>query len=717
MQNSSVPPLTGGNRGGSLLDALVAIARHHGRTINPDALISGLPLEGGQLRPSTFERAAQRIQFSSSLLNRHLQQINPALLPAVALLENDKACVINKINLDSGQVKVIFPELNESEVTLSIDEFEEQFSGYIIYCRPRHLFERGSLNEQSEEEGHWFWRVIKLNRPLYRDIILAAFVINILAIAMPLFVMNVYDRVVPNAAVETLWVLAIGLAIALVGDLVLKLLRSWFVDLAASRTDVRLSASLMEKSLNMRLEDRPAANGTFAAILQSFEFVRSFISSLTLTTLVDLPFFLLFTIVIGIIHWVLIIPILAGAVIILLYALSAQRNMKSLSDENMSASANRNALLFESLGSLDSVKSFNVQSEVQADWEKDTLFLSRNQAKMRLLSASVSNGSLLVQQLTGLTIIITGVYLLINGQLTQGGLIAAYLLSSRAMAPVSQISSILSQYQLAASAMESIDSIMQLPSEQPLAHKTTDHPFLKGEIEFRNVCYRYPSSEINAIDGLSFKIKAGERVAIIGKNGSGKSTLEKMILGLCQPNQGQVFIDGVEIRQRNLFQLRHQIGYVPQDVSLFKGSLQHNLLLSNRNIDPESLLKACDMAGLTPLIQQHPDGLQMQVGERGQLLSGGQRQAVAIARALINEPALLVLDEPTASLDHGSEELIKNNLATKTAGKTLILITHRSSLLSLANRLIVMDNGKIVADGPKETVMEALRQGRISGVA
>lgn len=706
-----------GETGGPLLKALLALCQFHGREVHPEALINGLPLTQGRLSPSVFARAASRARFSSRILKRALPQMNKALLPAILLLRDEKVCVLLRMDLARNQAEVIYPELEQAAVTVSLEDLARDYSGSVIYCRPDFSVEPRRADFDTNTRLHWFWGVIGQNKRLYRDIILAAVVINLFAIAMPLFVMNVYDRVVPNAATATLWVLATGLLTVLVADLILKLMRGWFVDLAASRADIRLSSRIMERVLAMQLKDRPQASGAFAANISSFESVRNFIGSLTIVSIADFPFVLLFVLIIGWINLFLVIPIIIGSLLILLYALISQHNMHALSESAMQAGAQRNAGLVESIGNLEAVKSFNVQSDVQSRWEEATIFLSRNAAKMRMVSSSVSNGAAFVQQVAGLSIIIIGVYLLIAGQLTQGGLIAAYLLSSRAMAPVSQAAALLAQYHQAATAMETLNEIMQRPAEYDDARQKLDRPIIRGDIEFRNVVFNYPEMQQPALNQVSFKIKAGEHVGILGKNGSGKSTLEKLIMGLYQPAQGSVLIDGVDMRQLDVTQLRRNIGYVPQDVSLFQGSLKHNIVLTSYNEDAERLLKVTSLTGLGAMISQHPEGIGMQVGERGQHLSGGQRQSVAIARALLNDPPVLILDEPTASLDHASEDQIKRNLEELARGKTLMLITHRSSLLALVDRLIVIDQGKIVADGPKETVMEALRQGRISGAS
>lgn len=702
-------------QGGELLDCLLILCRYHDRQLSRESAISGLPLEHGELTPSVFGRAAKRAGLSSRLAKRKLTEINPALLPAIAILDNHQACVITAINSTQNTVSVIYPELNDAICTLTIEELNIRFSGLIIYCRPEFQFDQRASEIKKTPQHHWFWSIIRENRRLYRDVILAAVLINLFAVAMPLFVMNIYDRVVPNHATDTLWVLSIGMLIVLIADLILRLMRSWFVDLAASRADIKLSALIMERVLGMKMMDRPASAGSFAANIQAFESIRSFIGSLTIVALVDLPFVLLFTIVIALISPALVLPIIIGSLLVLIYAMMAQNKMHTLSEKSMRAGSMRNATLIESLSNLETLKSFGAESKIQSIWEKTTIFLTRTAAQMRLISSSITNGAQSTQHIVAVAIIIIGVYLIIAGDLSQGGLIAAYLLSSRAMAPISQAAGLIAQYHHAATALQSLNEIMQRPIERPENHRWVSRPNMRGEIELKNVNFKYPDDPRYALSNINFKIKPGEHVAILGRNGSGKTSLEKLILGLYEPESGSVFVDNVDIRQLDPAELRRNIGYVPQDISLFFGSLRENITTAAPNAEDNQIIRAAEISGLSGFINAHPAGFDMQVGERGQLLSGGQRQSVAIARALINDPPILLLDEPTGSLDHSSEELIMKNLANYAKHKTLIVITHRSSLLSLADRIIVIDAGKIVADGPKIEVMEALRQGRVGG--
>ena len=696
------------NHGGILVDCLAILCHYHDREFSRETLLNGLPLEQGNLTPSGFSRAAKRIGFKTKIVNKALAKINTALLPAILLLEDNQACIITALDNEADQVEVIYPELSDSAAVLSITELSKTAKDAIIYARPEFAFDARSPVLQKLSKDGWFWGVIKECRSLYKDVIISAIALGLLSIAMPLFVMNVYDRVVPNQAVETLWVLAIGVLIALTADFVLRLVRSYFVELAASRIDVKVSAVIMERVLGMKLKNRPTSAGSFASNIQSFEAVRSFFSSITLVALVDLPFVLLYLAVIAIIALPLSVPIIIGAVILLCYALAAHKKLESLSEQTMKASSMRNAVLVESLTNIEDIKSFHSECKTQSNWEKSTIYIARVNAQSRLISSSIASTAAWLQQCVGVCIMIVGVHLVINGDLTQGGLIAAYLLSSRAMGPIGQSAAVLAQFHHAAIAMHSLNEIMEKDVERPTGKHWLSHSVLNGDIQFKDVHFKYTEESSEALSGVNFSIKAGEKVAILGRNGSGKSTIEKLILGLYEPNQGAIFIDNNDIHQIDPAELRHNIGYVPQHISLFFGSLKDNITLSAWHAKDEQILRASQQSQLFELINSHPDGFDLQVGEQGRQLSGGQRQAVGIARALINDPPILVLDEPTSALDHNSEAKIIENLSHSSANKTLIVVTHRMSLLKLVDRIIVLDNGKVVADGPKDHVLNSL---------
>ncbi|WP_417339097.1 type I secretion system permease/ATPase [Halomonas kashgarensis] len=687
----------------------------HDHEVTAESLTAGLPLEEGKLTPSIFPRAAARANLTARIVKSRLVQLNPELFPVVLLLEPGRACVLLGVDVKSREARVVFPELGEAETTISLDGLQASYSGQAIYVRPRFHFDSRTPNINTKRSAHWFWGAIRENRRLYRDVIIGSVAINLFAIAMPLFVLNVYDRVVPNQATETLWVLASGIFVVLCFDLALRLMRNGFVDLAASRADVKISSSIMERVLGMRMEARPASTGSFTSTLQSFESVRAFIGSATIVGLVDLPFVMMFLAIIALISPVLALPVIVGVVFVLLYALAAQGKLRELSETTWQIGAQRNSTLVESVSQLETVKALRGESRIQSSWERATAFLSRTSAQLRLVSSSVSSVALWAQHTVAVCVIIVGVYQIIEGNLSQGGLIAAYLLSSRAMAPISQAAALLAQYYQSSTALRSLDEVMDKPVERPKDKTFLDRPVIQGSIQFDKVVMRYPDQEKDALRDISLTINSGEKVAFLGRVGCGKSTLHKLVLGLYQPAAGSVMVDGVDIRQIDPIQLRRHIGYVPQEVNLFYGSLRDNIIAGGGSdgVDDDALLRAIELSGLKSLVNNHPQGVELQVGERGQALSGGQRQSVAIARALVNDPQMLLLDEPSSAMDHASEEAFKANLKKYAQGKTMLIVTHRTSLLSLVDRIVVIDSGKIVADGPRDKVVEALRNGQI----
>ena len=700
-----------------LLLCLQFLARAHGELPTRDALMAGLPAENGRLTPGLFSRAARRAHLSSQLVSCPLSELKDALLPAIVLLRDERACVLLGFNEDRSQVRIAYPELADAPVEVPLTAIAADYLGSTIYARPTQRYDARTPEVRAGRHDHWFWGVIAESRPLYRDVLLAALLANLFALGMPLFTMNVYDRVVPNHAFETLWVLALGLLLMLISDLVLRTMRGRFVDLASSRADVKLSAFIMERVLGTRMEQRPASAGSFASNLRAFESVRDFIGSATVVAFIDLPFALIFMVVIGWISWYMLVPLTLGAIIMLVYALAVQGRMHELAETTYRAGAQRNATLIEGLVGFETIKALAAEAPIQRKWEKSAALLARVGAQLRLLSSTASNTSGFVQQLINLAIVIIGVYLISERALTMGGLIACTMLASRAMAPVGQVAGLLVQYHTASTALTSLNEMMARDIERPENTHFISRGALKGAIDFRDVSFSYPGQSEPSLRNLSFSIKPGEKVAILGRIGSGKTTLEKLILGLYLPTQGAVLVDGIDLRQLDPAELRRQIGYVQQDVMLFYGSLRDNIILGAPLADDAAIVKAAEIGGILSLVNQHPKGFDMLVGERGESLSGGQRQGVAIARAVINDPPILLLDEPTSSMDFSSEDDIKRRLGEYAQGKTVILISHRTSLLDLADRIIVMDGGRIMADGPKEQVVTALRQGRIGKAA
>ena len=700
-----------------LLACLVELTSLHGRPSTRAALSAGLPLDNGCLTPSLFARAATRAGLSSKIVRRPLEAIDHALLPVILLLKGDQACVLLGWDEAGSMARLLFPETGQGEVLLSRDALAERYLGIALFARPRFSFDARTPEVGKVAERHWFWGALIEQKAVYRDVIGAALLINLFALVMPLFSMNVYDRVVPNNATDTLWMLALGVSLVIGMDYMMRLLRGHFVDLASARIDVKLSALIMERVLGMRLEARPASVGSFASNLRSFESVRDFIASATVTALIDFPFALIFLLVIAWISWPLVLIPIIGLIIGLIYAYVIQHKMHELSETTYRASAQRNATLIESLTALETIKTQGAEGVIQNKWERTTAFLARTGAQLRLLSASATNGAAAITQAVNVVLVIAGVYLIQDRLLTMGGLIAVTMLGGRAIAPLGQAVGLLMQFQNARMSLSTLDKLMEQPVERPDAAAFIHRPELQGEIEFRNVSFNYPGQGEAALQNISLRIMPGEHVVVIGRTGSGKTTLQKLMLGLYQPSEGVVRIDGIDLRQLDPADLRRNVGFVGQDATLFYGTLRENISIGAPYADDSAIVAAAEVAGLTQFVNRHPKGFDMLIGERGESLSGGQRQEVAIARAVLMDPPVLFFDEPTSAMDFSTEHGFKERLKRFAAHKTVVIVTHRTSLIELASRIIVVDDGRIVADGPREQVVEALQSGRVGRAA
>lgn len=697
-----------------LLDCLVELTRIYARPATHSSLVAGLPLGKAGLTPSLFQRAASRVGFASRVVKTNLDEFNPALLPCILLLDKNRACVLLGIDQHAAQATLLFPESGQGEVVMTLAELNEQFVRRAIFVRPRFRLDQRTP-EVSEIAGrHWFWSAFVEQMPLYRDVLVAAFLVNVFAMVVPLFSMNIYDRVIPTHAEETMWMLAIGVLLTIFFDYILKIIRSHFIDLAGSRIDVKLSALIMERVLGMRMADKPLSVGSFAQTMRSFESVRDFMSSATVTTLVDLPFAIIFIVLMAWISWPLIfVPILA-AVVIIFYTLHVQRQVHALTEQSSRTAALRNATLIESLSALETLKALGAESHVQARWEAISAQLAKVSSSIRHKSHSATGLVATMSSVCLVFNVILGVYLIDLKMLTMGGLIAGGMLIGRVISPLAQMVGLIMQYENAKISLSMIEDQMKKPRERSETINYVHRDHIEGDIEFRNVKFAYPDQENLALNGVSFSIKKGEHVAVIGKTGSGKTTLTRMIMGMYQPSEGAVSVDGIDLRQLDPADLRANIGCVEQHAVLFFGTLRENITLAAPYAEDSQILHAADVGMLSEMINRHPRGFDMMVGERGEFLSGGQRQCVAIARAALMTPSILLFDEPTSAMDFSTESKFIEKMQSYGQNKTLVIVTHRMSLLALADRVIVMDQGKIVADGPKNEILEAINSGKVS---
>ncbi|CAM3771809.1 type I secretion system permease/ATPase [Vibrio aquimaris] len=699
-----------------LLNSLIYISRYFGLANSPEALINGLPLSSGKLTPFLFPRAAERAGLVAKENRSQLTEISELVLPVVLLLKGGDACVLNTINPEKQEAEVVTGESGLVPISISIEDLNELYIGRYFLVKKQFRYDERSPEILKTRQGHWFWSTLWQSKNIYRDVFIASIMINLFAIAAPMFTRLVYDKVVPNLAFETLWVLASGIFVIFLFELTLKILRSYFIDVAGKKSDVLISSKLFSKVLGIRMEAKPPSVGAFARHLQEFESIREFFTSATISSLIDLPFALLFLLLIWLMAGNLVwIPIL-GVVILIIYSAIIQGPLKQSIEEGSRLASQKYANLIESLSGLETLKLFGAQSQFQFKWEEAVAHMSNWSIKSRRITDGIHNTAGFVQQASNVGMIILGVYLIADGELTMGGLIAATMLSNRAIGPMVQLSLLSTRYNQAKSSLSIIEQIMAMPDEQEEGKRYIHRPIVKGKIELDKVTFHYPDSPVASIRDLNLTITPGEKVAIIGRIGSGKTTLERLILGLYQPTEGHVRIDETDIQQLHHIDIRRNIGCVPQDSQLFYGSIRDNITLGRPLADDRDVMDAANRAGVTVFTQQDPAGLERQVGEGGLLLSGGQRQAVAIARAFLHRPPVLLMDEPTSAMDNRSEMHIKQQLAQLKASETLVLITHKTSMLDVVDRIIVMEKGTIITDGPKAEVLNNLRQGNIRAV-
>ena len=707
-----------------ILDCLAIFCKMSGRPYSKESLISGLPIEEGHSSPvlfskfsskSLFSRAAAKAGFKTRVLKTKIEDINPLVLPCIVLLNGKnpkdelRACILLGFDDEMANARVVLPEAEDVENSVTIEELKKYYFGFSILLKKELRFDDKQLTVGDVKENHWLWGTMKIVRDTYRDVIIASLLINIFVLATPLFTMNVYDRVIPNDAKDTLWILSIGVLIVYGIDVVLKFLRTYFLETAGKKTDIIASSLIFERVLDLKMSSMPSSVGSMANILKEFESIRSFITSSTISLLIDLPFIILFLITIYYIGGVLVVVPLIIIIFIVFYTLYAKEKLQNSIKQSYEASSMKNGVLIESLSSIETLKSLGATGYSQWKWEEATSQIADKSISSKTISASITTVTSFLLQLNTVAIIIVGTYLIGEKMISMGALIAVVIISSRAIAPMGQVASLLSTFHHTKVSYQALDDIMNMPVEHPQGKKFVARPEYRGNIEFKNVGFTYPNSDKSTLNNLNFRINEGEHIAIIGKIGSGKSTIHKLLLSLYVPNEGAILVDNIDTKQLDPTELRKNIAYVSQDVLLFNGTVKENIVYRLPHIDDEKIIEAATVSGVMDFINKHPKGFDMPVGERGAFLSGGQRQSIAIARAILQDYPIVLLDEPTSAMDSSTEAKFIKSIKEYLKGKTMILVTHKTSLLSLADRVIVMEDGQIVLDGKKDYVVEKLR--------
>ncbi|PCJ98221.1 MAG: type I secretion system permease/ATPase [Zetaproteobacteria bacterium] len=717
-----------------LIECLQVMAGHYGRRSSAASLTSGLPIPPQGITPALFVRAAQRADLRAKLVERSLESLAIAPnLPCILSLEHNQACIIWDVRYPKGHAPkkqdaknalvhpktkflVQFPETSDEKQEMTLDELADLYTGYAFFVRPTARVDDRAGPAKIDTERNWFWATFWENKTLYTEVMVAALMINIFGLASSIFIMNVYDRVVPNSAFETLYAMSAGIFIVFIFDFILRNLRAHFLDHAGRRADVKISALLFEQIMGMKMTSRPPSAGVLASNMKEFETLREFFTSATMAALIDLPFVFVYIAVIAIIGGPIAFVPLAAIPLIVGMGLYLQKPLRKVTKESMHESALKNALLFETIIGLETIKVQAAEGHTQRNWEELTDKASRTAVKSRQLSAFAQNWAVFVQQIASVAIVIVGVFLISDATISMGALIACVILSGRAMGPLAQLAGLMTRLNQSREALIQLDELMKKPVERPADKHFVSLDHVRGHIEFRDVVFSYPGQETPSLNNLSFTIQPGERVGIIGAVGSGKTTIERLLLNLYEPSAGSVQIDGTDVRQINPGDLRRNVGAVQQSPQLFYGSVRDNITMGHETAPDSAVMKAAEISGVIEFLRDSSAGLDTMVGERGEALSGGQRQAVAIARALLYDPPILILDEPTASMDPASENRLRKRLEKLCENKTTILITHKGAMLSMVDKLILIDRGRIVAFGPKDEVIRKL-QAREYGTA
>lgn len=691
----------------TLLESLLFLSNYHKRAASKESLITGLAIHNTLMTPSMFKKSAKRIGLIVKAVKKDIEELSNLALPAVALFDTNKACLVLNIDLEQNNITVIFPEISDGEITISLDDFNQSFDGHLLIIKPAYNFERKVDDIKIEDNKRWFWSTMKKNVHIYKLVIFAAILINLFVLATPLFTMNVYDRVLPNKAVDTLWVLIIGITFVLIFDLILKLLRAYFIEQAGKRADIRMSSKIFDQLLNIKLESKPASTGLFVSRLQSFESVREFFTTATVTALVDLPFVFLFIGVIFFIGGPLGYVSLATLFLAVIFSFFMQKPIKDTILKSAKEDQIKQTTLTETVTGLEIIKSVRAQNRMRTHWDRSISQTSYYGNKSHYLSQIVTYVVGFISQFSSIAIVGAGVLLATEGEVTMGAIIAAMILNGRVVGPVSQIVGMVIRIDRTMLSLNNIDEIMNMPVERVANQNYLSRPDLNGDIVFKEVNFSYKDQNFQVLKNINFRIKKGERVGIIGKIGSGKSTVAKLLMNLYEPTNGSILVDNTEIRQIDPVDLRRAIGYVPQEPFLFMGTIKDNITIGEQYATDEQILRASKISGVHDFLGKHEAGYDLIVGERGEGLSGGERQSVTLARAIISNPNIMILDEPTNSMDDLSEELFKSRLNNIVKDKTVVIITHRPSILSLVDRLIVLDDGKVIADGPKDKIISA----------
>ncbi len=691
-----------------VLDCLAFCARQADRPSSPVLLRAGLALsETGSLPFHQIEPALEQVGMRSGPMQRPLKGWPERKLPAILQLEDDRACVLIEIE---GRKALIFAPGVGDPMWVEMAELEAVFTGHGVHVEADPTQERAAERPwDGATHRHWFWSEVAKVRGELSPVLLAALVVNLLAFAVPLFTMHVYDRVIPNKAIPTLWVLALGVLLALGLDFALRLARAQLIDEVGRKLDAKLSQKLFEKVMNIPLSERSGSTGAMARRISEYEGVRDFFASTTVVLVVDILFLAMFLVLITVLAgWLVLVPIV-GMVVMLSAGLLLQRAMRQTALDAQADSSLQHSVLVESIGGLETLKATRAEGQMLGRWRRLSSMTAGTQEKMRRLTAIAVNLASLAQQLISIGLLIGGFYMFNAGTMSMGAIIAIVMLAGRALAPVGQFAFLITRGKQAFTTLDSLQRMMEAGDERIGASRAIVPEIRSGHVDLSHVGFRYAGAARDSLSDLNLVIRPGERIGIIGRVASGKSTLGRLLCGLYAPTEGVMTVDGLDSRQYHPHQLRDSFRYVGQDAELFSGSVRDNLMLGSASATDEELIDAVRRSGADIFLSRDAAGFDLPVGERGNQLSGGQRSLLVLARALVSSSRMLFLDEPTGAMDTQTEAYFIDHLRTGLRPEqTLIVSTHRHQMLSVVDRLLVIDAGRLLADGPRDEVLAKL---------
>jgi ATP-binding cassette subfamily C protein LapB len=698
-----------------VLDCLTYLAREADRPSSPVLLRAGLALaDDGTLPFHQIEPALEQVGMRAEPIVRRLKGWPARKCPAVLELSEERAAVL--LETRDTDALIYAPGLAEP-TWIKLEELEQAYTGRAIVVETDPTREReGERPWDKAKRSHWFWSEVWKVRKQFWPVFLAALIVNMLAFAMPLFTMNVYDRVIPNKAISTLWVLAMGVILALAFDFILRVARSRLIDEVGRTLDAKLSQKLFEKVMNLPMAERQGSTGAFARRVSEFEMVRDFFASTTVVLVVDVVFLVLFLGLITILAgWLVFVPI-AGILLMLTAGLSLQKAMGRAALDAQADSSLQHSVLVESIAGAETLKAARAEGQMLGRWRRYSAMSAATGERMRRLTAVAVNLASISQQLISVGLLIGGFYRFQEGEMTMGAIIAIIMLSGRSLQPVGQLAFLITRGKQAFATLDSLQRMMEAGDERQVAMRSIVPEIRAGHIELADVSFRYPNAGRDSLNGINFKINPGERIGIIGRVASGKSTLGRVLCGLYAPTEGEMLVDGLDSRQYHPHQLREAFRFVAQDAEVFSGTVRDNLMLGAAKADDAQLIDAVVRSGADIFLSRDAAGFDLPVGERGSRLSGGQRALLVLARALVSPSKVLFLDEPTGSMDTQTELYFIEHLKTALGpDQALVVATHRHNMLSIVNRLIVIDGGKILADGPRDEVLKHLTDAAKAG--